>query len=109
MLQPETECRPRIEIFADGEPRAVGLVQRNADLERNQNLRHDSGTEFVHVFHRAGKPIRPNDTAVTAVRQLDRNGQLAPERLDIAPQTVAHPEQTSSLDGIGDSAASTER
>ena len=72
-------------------------MDRDADLERRQDLRADLLAHRVHVVDAAAEAVRPDDAAVRRVHELDEDDDLRVRRLDGAPQAVAHAQQAPDL------------
>ena len=84
-------------------------MQRNADLERHEDLRADLLAHRVHVVDPPREAIRPDDGAVARVHELDDDDEPVGRRLDRARQVVAHAEQPADVAEIGVGCAQAER
>ena len=101
VLQAEVVGRPRIEILDRRQARERGLVHRDPDLERREDLGTDLLAHRVHIVDAAGKAIGPDDAAVRGIDQLDGDDELLVRDLDRARQAVAHAQQPADLAEIG--------
>ncbi len=109
VLQAKMIGGPRIEVFHRGEARKGGFVERDAKLERHEDLSADLLAHRVHVVDPAREAIRPDDGAVGRIHELDDDDETVGRRLDRARQVVAHAEQPADIAEIGVGCAHAER
>ena len=99
---------PRVEILDRAEASKRGFVQRNADLERRENLRADLLAHRVHVIDASRKAISPDDTAVAVSTSSTMTASLPIGNLHGAPQAIADPQQAPDVAEIRIGCAQTE-
>ena len=76
-------------------------MERDAKLERHEDLSTDLLAHRVHVVDPAREAIRPDDGAVGRIHELDNDDETVGRRLDRARQVVAHAEQPADIAEIG--------
>jgi hypothetical protein len=87
----------------------VGLVERDLDLERGEDLRANLVADLVHVVERPGMAFRPHDARVARVGELGVDRELRAGEFHRARQAVAHAEQPADLAHVGLAGAQPER
>jgi len=100
VLQAEVIGRPGVEVLRDRETRLRGLVQRNLYLERGEQLSADLLAQQVNVVHRAGEALRPDQSSVAGVGELERDDEPPRRDFERARHAVTGTEQAADLEGI---------